>query len=61
MLEAISNYLLKNEKMNGLELITLIKDIRPELVPSSTTSKVEEFAKLLKSKSDSDPAVQLAA
>ena len=61
VLEAISNYLLKNEKMNGLELITLIKEIRPELVPSSTTEKVEQFTNLLKSKSDSDPAVQLAA
>ena len=61
VLEAISNYLLEKEKMNGLELIQIIRDIRPELVPSSTSEKGEKFTNLLKVKGDTDPALQLAA
>ena len=61
VLEAVANLLLEKEKINGLELIELIRGMRPELVPSSTMVKVEQFTNLLKTGKGADSDVQLAA
>lgn len=63
VLSAIAKVLIEKEKINGLEMLQLIKGMKPELIPSSTMEKVEKFTALLNKGQDGagTPAVQLAA
>lgn len=47
VLSAIAKLLIEEEKINGLEMLQLIKSMKPELIPSSTMDKVEKFTALL--------------
>lgn len=47
VLTAIAKLLIEKEKINGLEMLQLIKSIKPELIPNSTMDKVKAFAELL--------------
>lgn len=41
VLTAIAQLLLEKEKINGIEMLQLIKSMKPDLIPNSTVSKVE--------------------
>ena len=43
ILDAIAKMLIEQEKMNGLELLQLIQNMKPELVPEGSAAKLREF------------------
>ena len=43
ILDKIAKTLIESEKIDGIELLSLIEDIRPELVPEGAKAKVEEY------------------
>lgn len=43
VLDAIAKSLIQNEKIDGGQLLTLIGDLRPELVPAGAKEKVAEM------------------
>ena len=62
VLTAIATVLIEKEKINGLEMLQLIREMKPELIPESTMDKVEKYVNLLNPANDAGkPAVQLAA
>ena len=47
VLTAIANLLIEKEKINGFEMLQLVRSMKPELIPESTMSKVKKFTELL--------------
>lgn len=45
VLDLIANTLVKEEKITGTQMLSLIKDIRPDLVTADQIAKVQEFTK----------------
>ena len=43
ILDAIAKMLIEQEKMNGLELLQLIQNMKPKLVPEGSAAKLREF------------------
>jgi cell division protease FtsH len=43
ILDQIAKTLIEKEKMNGLELLKIIQDIKPELIPAGSAAKLKEF------------------
>ena len=44
ILDKIAKTLIESEKIDGTELLSIIGDIRPELVPEGAMAKVEEYS-----------------
>lgn len=43
ILDQIAKTLIEKEKVNGMELLKIIQDIKPELVPEASVEKLREF------------------
>ena len=43
ILDQIAKELIEKEKINGLELLQIIQDIKPELIPAGSAEKLKEF------------------
>ena len=60
ILDQIAKTLVEKEKMDGLELLKIIQDIKPELVPEGSAKKLAEFVGR-KQAALPEPALQPAA
>ena len=45
VLDLIAKTLIRDEKMTGTQMLSMIRDIRPELVTADQIAKVQEFTK----------------
>ena len=57
VLDLIAKTLIRDEKMTGTQMLSMIRDIRPELVTADQIAKVQEFTKpVVEALSPEDPA-----
>ena len=65
ILDQIAKTLVEKEKIDGLELLKIIQDIKPELVPEGSAKKLAEFVGRAKQavlpEGEATPALQPAA
>ena len=43
ILDKIASELIEKEKINGIELLNIIGDIKPELIPAGSAKKLADF------------------
>lgn len=52
VLDAIAKTLIKEEKINGIELMKVIQEVKPDLVSKKALAAIEKFEKFMQPGSD---------